>query len=115
VNEQANRDQLATAIEAARLRKFKTISKACVVAGVARGTWEKAERGEKIKTFSLAAIEEALDWPTGQAQAILDGGLSAIEPPPAEPDMGEQMRLILERQRQLEERLAVLERETEAG
>jgi hypothetical protein len=105
VNEQENRERLGEAIAAARLRKFKTVDKARVAAGIARGTWEKAESGEKIKPFSLASIEEALDWPVGRARAIL-AGAEVVE----ELDDEEVMRKMVEiRLADLERRLAVVE------
>jgi transcriptional regulator with XRE-family HTH domain len=73
VNEQANRQRLAKAVKAARLRKFKTVDRARIAAGVSRGTWENVERGDSVKEFSLASIEEALDWPEGRALEILAG------------------------------------------
>lgn len=73
MNESDYRAVLAERIKAARRRKFKTVDAARQAADIARGTWEKAEKGLPIKDFSLAAIEGALGWDDGYAQAILDG------------------------------------------
>lgn len=73
MNEQRNRDRLAAEVKTARRRKFRTVDAARIAAGVARGTWDSVEKGEPVKEFSLAAIEEALDWPAGKAFAILAG------------------------------------------
>lgn len=55
------------------MRKFKTVDRARIAAEVSRGTWDAVEKGKPVKDFSLAAIEEALDWPAGHALAILTG------------------------------------------
>lgn len=55
------------------MRKFRTVDAARIAAKVSRGTWDNVEKGKPIKDFSLAAIEEALDWPAGHARAILTG------------------------------------------
>lgn len=79
MNEQTNRDRLAQAVKAARLRKFKTVDSARIAAGVARGTWDNVEHGKPVKEFSLAAIEEALDWPVGHALAMLRGDEGQVD------------------------------------
>lgn len=73
MNSQENRDRLAREVKVARLRKFKTVDRARIAAGVSRGTWDNVERGDPVKEFSLAAIEEALDWHPGRALSILTG------------------------------------------
>lgn len=65
--------RLSYAVVAARGRKFKTVDRARIAAGVARGTWEAVENGRRVRPFSLAAIEEALDWEPGHAQQIING------------------------------------------
>lgn len=71
MNSQEKRDRLAREVKVARLRKFKTVDRARIAARVSRGTWDNVERGDSVKDFSLAAIEEALDWPAGYALSIL--------------------------------------------
>lgn len=78
------RDVLAQRVKDARRKKFRTVDGARVAAQVARGTWEKVEKGEPVKDFSLAAIESALGWESGTAASILEGvdpqrrGLSVV-------------------------------------
>lgn len=73
MNSQENRDRLAREVKVARLRKFKTVDSARIAAKVSRGTWDSVEKGDSVKEFSLASIEEALDWPPGYALALLEG------------------------------------------
>lgn len=73
VNESDYRAVLAERVKATRRAKYRTVDAARNAAGVARGTWEKAERGDPIKDFSLAAIERALGWEPGYAVEILNG------------------------------------------
>ncbi len=73
VNESEGRLLLGAAIAADRGRIYRTVDAARIAAKVARGTWEKAEKGQPVKDFSLAAIEEALGWPAGRAQSIIAG------------------------------------------
>ncbi|MFL6061254.1 MAG: hypothetical protein ACJ72E_08485 [Marmoricola sp.] len=73
MNTQEDRDRLAREVKAARLRKFKTVDRARIAAAVSRGAWDNVERGDSVKDFTLASIEEALGWPEGRALAILSG------------------------------------------
>jgi hypothetical protein len=122
VNESDYRAVLAERVKAARRRKFKTVDAARQAADVARGTWEKAEKGLPIKDFSLAAIEKALEWEEGYAQAILDGhdpGLSGLgaalgitEEPRPRPQLGgldAYLASIEDRLDALESRMAIQE------
>jgi hypothetical protein len=73
VNEQENRERLAQAVKAARMRLYRTVDRARITAGVSRGTWDSIEQGKPVKEFSLGPVEEALGWPQGRALAILAG------------------------------------------
>lgn len=80
VNDDDSRTVLAAQVKAARMAKFRTVDAARVAAGVARGTWEKVERGDSVKEFSLGAIEKALGWQPGHATRVLAGDTSAPAP-----------------------------------
>ena len=79
MNEQPGRDALGREVRAARIRKYRTVTKAHQAAGMSRGAWEAVEKGQPVKGFTLAAVEQALDWPQGHADKLLTG--EAIGPP----------------------------------
>lgn len=117
MNENDYRAVLGDRIKSTRRKKFKTVDAARQEAAVARGTWEKAEKGLPIKDFSLAAIEEALGWPEGYAQSILDGkeaGLAEVldeepRPIPRAGGVDAYLASIEDRLDDLEARMAILE------
>lgn len=122
MNESDYRAVLAERIKASRRRRFKTVDAARQAADISRGTWEKAEKGLKIKDFSLAAIEKALEWPEGYALAILEGtdpgrsglagALGVSEEPRARPALGgldAYLASIEDRLDDLESRMAIME------
>lgn len=80
MNEQRNREQLGKMVKADRMRLYRTVDKARIAAKISRGAWDHVEQGKPAKDFTLGAIEEALGWPAGRAQAVLEGeGVSDIE------------------------------------
>lgn len=76
MTEQDARRRLGVAIRADRLRLHGTVENARVANGVkvSRGTWDKAERGEKITEWKLADIERALGWDAGKSREYLHLG-----------------------------------------
>lgn len=81
MTDQDARDRLARAVRADRLRAYGTVEKARAVAGVSRGSWDAVEAGKPVREFTLAAVERALQWPAGHAEAILTGEEEAgVEP-----------------------------------
>lgn len=70
------RVRLANAIEARRKELGLSLSAAARAAGgMDRGTWTAAERGTRdTEDYIYAAIERALQWLPGSAQAVLAGG-----------------------------------------
>lgn len=80
MNEKESRQRLAAAVKADRMRLHRTVDAARVAAHISRGAWENVEAGRSVKEFTLGAIEQALEWPAGKAQSILDGtSESAVE------------------------------------
>lgn len=80
MNENEGRRRLAAAVKADRMRLHRTVDAARMKVGISRGAWENVEAGRSVKEFTLGAIEEALEWPAGKAQRILDGvGESELE------------------------------------
>lgn len=69
---QEGRLRLGEAVKSARSRKHRTIENAKTAAGISRGAWEKVERGDPVRPYTLAAVEVALDWPAGRAQEFID-------------------------------------------
>lgn len=49
--------------------------------GTSKGTWQRVERGEPIRTTNYVKIDRLLHWAPGSSRAILDGR----EPVPADP------------------------------
>lgn len=72
-NELSGRERLARMVIAERGRKYRTVDAARIAAGVNTATWKRVEDAEPVKSFSMAAIEEALGWPVGYAQRVIDG------------------------------------------
>lgn len=75
-------DRLAAQVTYDRKRLYRTVTKATAKSGVARGTWDRLERGERVKSFTLSAVEEALGWPQGRAERILAGEDETSQPLP---------------------------------
>lgn len=76
MNETDRRQELGRRVRADRLRIHRTVDAArMAVTGkpVSRGAWDGVEQGKPAKAFTLAAIEESLGWPQGQAERILAG------------------------------------------
>lgn len=73
MNKQAGREALAEAVTEARERRFRTVTRAVMAAGISRGTWDKVEGAMPVKRFSLSAVEDALGWPFGYATKLLNG------------------------------------------
>lgn len=73
VNTEEGRQRLGKAVKVDRMRKFRTVDAARIAARVSRGAWENVEQGKSVKDFTLGAIEDALGWPAGRAQQIIDG------------------------------------------
>ena len=71
---------MALAVQADRGRIYRTVDKARIAAGISRGAWEKVEAGASVKVFTLAAVEEALNWPAGRAARIIAGTDEGAEP-----------------------------------
>lgn len=74
MNVQNNRKRLGKMVKADRMRLYRTVDKARIKANVSRGAWDNVEKGKPAKDFTLGAIEDALGWPAGRAQSIIDGG-----------------------------------------
>lgn len=98
MNEQARREALAEAVTEARLRRFRTVTRAVTAAGIARGTWDKVEDAKPVKRYSLSAVEDALGWPFGYATKILNGEAEGQPPESVTPPGGirELRRVIVE-------------------
>lgn len=89
VNEDEGRKRLARAVAVDRARIFGTVDRARIMAGVSRGTWDKVEAGGRVRDYSLASIEKALDWPPGRAMALIHGDESGgVASPPSAPASG---------------------------
>lgn len=73
MSEQQNREQLGKMVKADRMRLYRTVDKARIAAKVSRGSWDNVEQGKPVKDFTLGAIEEALGWPPGRAQSVIEG------------------------------------------
>lgn len=57
-------------------------------AGVAKGTWQRVEKGMPIRVTNYVKIDDALKWAPGSCRRILDGGDPIIvAPSEADPDM----------------------------
>ncbi|MEU7170394.1 hypothetical protein ABZ949_02735 [Micromonospora tulbaghiae] len=64
-----------------------SISAAARVAGINRSTWGAVERGEReTEDYTYGAIERALNWEAGKAQAILAQASASTKPPQATGD-----------------------------
>lgn len=99
MNGDAGRKRLGDAVKAARSRQFRTIERAKAAAEISRGAWEKVERGDSVRPYTLSAVEVALEWPAGRAQAIIDG-----DPVPGRDEELASLRSsLLEIQRRLDE------------
>lgn len=72
-----NNDQglrrLAREVKAARVKKFRTVDKARIAAGISRGAWDNVEHGRPAKELTYMAIEDALDWPAGHCLELIAG------------------------------------------
>lgn len=80
MNSDEGRRRLGREVRAERVKRFRTVDRARIAAGISRGAWDNVERGESVKDFTLAAIELALEWPPGRAQDIIDGApIDSIE------------------------------------
>jgi hypothetical protein len=109
---QEDREAFAARLNRAVRERFGGVAKsAYTAAGVNSATWSNAVNARPIKPHKQIEIVRNL-WPETRGDWTQIPDVDAVE---HEPDMGEQMRLILERQRQLEQRLAALERETDVG
>jgi hypothetical protein len=69
---QTDRERLARAVRADRLRVYGTVEKARMAADISRGAWDHVEAGDPVREFTLAAVERALGWPQGRADTILN-------------------------------------------
>jgi transcriptional regulator with XRE-family HTH domain len=74
-----NRVALGRAVRDARVRLGMTQNQLSDAAGLARATVQKLERGEGVRSVSLAKIEKTLGWAAGSSQAILDGAGAPVE------------------------------------
>lgn len=61
-------------VERARKTHYGTVSAAHQAARVNRETWQRAERGDKIRPEKERAIEKALGWDPGDFERIALGG-----------------------------------------
>ena len=69
-----HRDSAAKAVKQERIGRSWSIRDACAAAGVSQTTWINAEKGLRISDLSRAAIERALDKPSGWFDELLAGG-----------------------------------------
>lgn len=76
MTEETGLQRLGRIVTAERGRKYGTVQKAIRAAEMNAATWKRVEDGYPVRGDRLAAVEEALDWPAGKAQRIIDG----IEP-----------------------------------
>lgn len=72
--------RLGRLVTAERGRKFGTVQNAIREAVMNAATWKRVEDGLPVRGDRLAAVEEALGWPAGRAQRIIDG-LETEAPP----------------------------------
>ena len=100
VDDTEGRRRLGEVVKAARSRKFRTVEKAKTAAEISRGAWEKVERGDHVRPYTLSAVEVALVWPAGRAQEIIDGASSA---PDRDGEVAELRASLREIQRRLDE------------
>lgn len=73
MNESEGRKRLGAKVRAERMRMYRTVDAARIAARISRGAWDHVEQGDPVRDFTLGAIEEALGWPAGRAQQIIDG------------------------------------------
>lgn len=71
--ESRGRVALGHRVASARLKKFGTVDAARIHAGIARASWDKVEKGTKVRDYTLTAVEKALGWPLGTARRIIEG------------------------------------------
>lgn len=85
----AEDQRLRLAYLVADRRKALGMSKeaAARVAEISRITWRKVENGESVRDITYAAVDRALNWTSGSAEAALDGGTPRVQSDVVEADV----------------------------
>lgn len=71
--EDERRLEFGRKVLAARIRLGLTIEKASAFGGVTTKTWQRIERGERVVSLSLAAVDMALGFEAGMAFSVVRG------------------------------------------
>jgi DNA-binding XRE family transcriptional regulator len=69
----AGRVWLGEKVQEHRKRLRLSKEEAARRAGVNVKTWTQVERGEVVRDTTYVGVEEALEWQSGSAEAVLDG------------------------------------------
>lgn len=77
MSEEASRRALGRAIKAQRMSLFASVDAARIKAGVARGTWEKAEKGQPVRDANLSRIGAVTDLRAAVEPFLNDGATLA--------------------------------------